>query len=264
MADLSDVLNLIYDQVADVIYPDGPLEQSIINQDVTIVKGWPIRNKLDDQLVIGKNIVSIFPTNKERISKVQTFRDWKDVEALPKTLSATIVNDNKVEISGTVSVPLSVMIIIDNAAYAYQVLESDSLNSIAFNLAQIIPGASSSGSTIQVFGSPKIEAKVIGQIIAGRELGRQEREFMISCWCPNVETRDQLFPPIDIFFRENYQFTLPDGFVCHFFYSHSEYSDSFEMQDLFRRDLFIKVMYASTSSKSYSELGETTQNIKII
>ena len=261
MADLSDVLNQLASMVATAVYPNGYSLPSVASVDVTIFPGWPIRNKLDDQMNAGNALVSIFPTNKEKdITKF--FRDWKQSTVTAPTLTATVVNKTVV-IGGMVSVPQSVMVIVDGIGYAYQVLALDTLDSIAAAIALLIPDSTSSGAIVSIPSAGNIGADIGTQGTAGQSLGMQDREFMVTCWCPSPVIRSLLAPPIHKYLSINWQVPLNDNFYCRIFYSHTNEMDGVELSNVYRRDLFFRVQYETTNTATFATVTQAYANAYI-
>jgi len=260
MADLSDVLDMIYDNAVLAIYPDGTNNPSVANVDITIVKGWPIREKLDETLRSGKAMVSIFPTSEEK-TVTHYPRDFKPLNKSAPTLTA-VVSGQTVTIGGTISVPQAIMININgrHPGYAYQVVDSDSLDSIASALAALIPAASSIGNVITIPGANPITTGITTSYTAGQELGRQERVFKIIIWSPTPTLRPVISAPIDIYFRKNYQIPLSDGFYSHIWYSKTSEEDDLQVPFIYRRDLSFRVQYATTNVEIFTTITDPYVN----
>jgi hypothetical protein len=260
MADLSDVLNVLVGMVEQAVYPNGTSQPSVAGVDVSIFPGWPIRNKLDDEMKAGRAMISVYPTNKEKdVTKFE--RVFQEVESIPATITATVVG-NVITFGGVISVPQAVMIVVDGVGYSYQVLITDTLDDIATALSLLVPGSVPSGSTLTIDFNNSLVARIVTQSKAAEELGRQERVFQISCWCNNPTTRSLLAPPIDIFFRLNYRFVLPDGFYCHMFYDHTNETDDLEIPLIYRRDLFFRVQYATTNTQLFTTIASNVLNVE--
>lgn len=262
MADLSDVLETLYQQTITAVYPDGLSSPSVAGVDVTIVKGWPVRNRLDEQMKSGKALVSIFPTNKEKV--VTKFeRKFQTVSVSDPTLSAG-VSGNTVTIGGTVTVPQSVMVIVDGIGYSYQVLITDTVDTIASALAGLIPNAIAVDNVITITDFHSLNARIATASLAAEELGRQEREFMITCWCPTPAIRSLLAPPIDKYLRINYLPVFSDGFVGMTFYSHTDETDHLELMSVFRRDLYFRVQYATTNTEEFMTIAQPVLDVSFV
>lgn len=248
MADLSDVLDTLCEGVQTAVYPNGTSQPSVTGGQIIIVPGWPIRNQLDDTMKSGACFVSVFPTARERVT-TKFPRDWQTVSIAAPTLTATIV-DNTITIGGTVTVPQAVMVISNDVGYAHQALITDTLDDIAAALAALIPGASATGSLITIADSYRLITRITVQAQVAQRLGMQRRDFMITCWCPTPDLRKTLAPYIDIYFRQNFQIALSDGFYCHIWYSGTHEIDEIELVNIYRRDLIFSVQYETTFTQS--------------
>src|SRR6267154_3623897 len=212
MATLADVLTTLTQNVKAAIYPNGTSNPSTAGVDVTVIDGFPIRNRLDQILLAGKALVSVFPTNKSKI--VTKFeRVFQEIDPGIATLTADVLGVT-VTIGGVVSVPQNVVLIVNSAAYSYTVLESDTLDSIALNLSLLIPGATALANVITLDNPYSVTARIVTQGTAAYELSRQERIFSICCWSTSVSVRDNLLNPIDQYLKLNYRLILPDNFYC--------------------------------------------------
>jgi len=264
MASLGQVLSVLTQNAANAVYPNGLMQPSTAGVDTTIISGWPIRNKIDEVLSAGKALISVFPTSKVKI--VTKFeRVYQEITVNTPTLTATVLN-NTITIGGTVSTPLSVMAIVNNIGYSYQVQTGDTLNSIATNLALLIPGATAVANVITITGVYSLDAKVITTGTAAYELSRQERVFLVRCWATSPTIRDNLMNPIDIAFKVNYRIVLPDGFYGIVFPMESPqpFLDDWEKQLMIIGNLEYKVQYATTVTEDFYTIGDTIENLEVV
>ena len=261
MADLTDVTNALVGLVEQAVYPNGLLQPSVAGVDVSIFAGHPIRNKLDDTMQAGKAMVSVFPTNKER-DVTKFFRDFKDESYVPNTITAEVVNDT-VTIGGTVSVPQSVVIIVDGVSYGYPLLITDTVDSIAASLSSLITGSTVLGSVITIPFDKTLVARIAVTVNVVQELGRRERVFNITCWTNDPSIRALLAPPIDILLQKNYRFVLPDGVYCHVWYDHTEEIDDLQIPLIYRRNLFYRVQYATTNTEQATSITSVIANVEL-
>lgn len=262
MADLSDVLDMIYQHIIYVLYPNGATNPSIADVDITIVKGWPIRQKLDEVMRARKVMISIFPGNEER-NTTRFLTDFKPLNKSAATLTA-IVSEQTITIGGTVSVPQAIMVRVDdrNPGYAYQVQENDSLSDIAMALAAIIPNASAVDNVITVTGAHKLSTGIATAYTAGQSLGQQERIFKITIWSPTPDLRSVIASPIDIYFRKNYQIPLNDGFYARLKYVRTSETDDIQIPLIYRRDLNFRVEYETTSIESFTTITDVSTTLQ--
>lgn len=258
VADLTDVLNTLSSLVATAVYPNGILQPSVAGVEVTVCPGWPVRTVLDDQLLLGHAMVSIFPTNQERI--VTKFeRAFQPLSQTPATLTLTILN-NTVTIGGTVTVPQAVSFIVNYVGYAYQVLITDTLTTIAAGIAALIPGATSVGPVVTITGVFSLDARVATPYSAIEELNRQERVLMITCWCTTPTIRTALGSAIRVYLDQQYRIPMTDGIYANMWYSHTNEIDMLEKSLVYRRDLNYKIQYATSATETTTTITDSYLN----
>lgn len=264
MASLGQVLTVLTNLVTNAVYPNGTSSPSTADVDTTIIAGWPIRNKIDEILRANKALISVFPTNKQKV--VTKFeRIYQPVTVTAATLTAT-VGSNTITIGGTVSVPQAVTAIVNGTGYSYLVLINDTLSTIAAGLAALIPGASAVGAVITLSNPYSVEARIATNATAAYELSRQERVFLIRCWTTSPIVRDNLMNPIDIAFKENYRVVMPDGFWAPIFPMEAAepFMDDWEKSLMVIGNLEYKVQYATTKTDSFTTITDTIQNVQIV
>lgn len=254
MADLSQVRDTIAQNIATAIYPNGTSQPSVCGVPVTINSGWPIGTVLDKQLQMGNAMVSVYPTNQNRImTKFQ--RIYAPNIFTPATLTLTVSKQN-VTIGGTVSVPQAPMIILNGIGYAYQVLINDTLESIAAALAALISGATSNGNVITLPNYYSIITRIASNYTASEELAREDRIFMITCWCPNESVRYLLGQAIDIYMKLNYRQVMPDNYFAQVFWHKTDDTDQLDKALIYRRDLMYTIQYATTYTGNFTPVTD--------
>jgi hypothetical protein len=264
MASLMDVLNVLTQNVTNAVYPNGTGNPSTAGIDVTIISGWPIREKVDQILLSGNALINVFPTHKVKI--VTKFeRVYQAVTIIPATLTATVI-DETVTIGGTVSTPQAVTIIYNGTGYSYQVLISDTLDSIATALAALIPGATAIGPVITTVGAYQLIGRIATSATAAYELSRQDRVFLIRFWTTDPAVRDNLINPVDVYFKKNYRIVLPDGFygITWPMEAPDPYMDDWEKSLMLIGNLEYKVQYPTTSTDIFTTITDTIQNVEIV
>lgn len=262
MPSLDSVRTTVANMVENAVYPNGTSQPSVINVPVTVMEGFPIRTELDITVLAGNGFVSVFETNKERV--ITTFqRIFQPITQTAATLTAT-VNSTTVTIGGKVSIPQSLMVVVNGKGYGYQVLSNDTLNSIATNTAAMIPGASANNNVISIPSAYDLQARIATPYSAGEELSRVDREFMISCWTNNPTDRATLGAAIDVYMKMNYRVTLSDGFVGQVFYSHQNQIDSLEKSEIYRMDLFYIIQYPTTYIQSFTTITDPFANVEVV
>lgn len=256
MSDLSQVRDTIAQNLQTPIYPNGVNSPSVAGVPVTIVAGWPIRTNLDKELQQGRAMVSVYPMSQERImTKFQ--RNYIPNTITEPTIFLTVDSAAEtVTITGSISIPQVVSIIINKIGYAYAVLTNDTLNSIAQNTANLIPGATAINNVIYLTGAYSIVARVSSSYSASKELARVDRLFMISCWCPNENIRYLLGSAIDIYMKDNYRIPMPDNFFAQVFYHNTNDTDLLEKSLIYRRDLNYTIQYATTITSDFITISD--------
>lgn len=260
MADLHDVLHMLTEQIEKAVYPNGIDQPSVIGKKVSIFEGWPIRNVLDDIVKNGNCAISVYPTESARPSPIQTDRSFKKVERETPLITVS-VSGNNVLIGGIAEVGRAIMVFVRNLSYSYVVVEEDTLQTVAQNLALLIPNASVIGTIVIIDNANNVSAKVISKISYVQELGRLDVIFKISFWCPDQQTRSKLVTPVDTYLRINNQIALPDGIYSRLWPMKPTYLDSLQLQGIFRYDLNYKVMYATTNIEKFTEIGDVILNL---
>lgn len=263
MASLSQVLSTLTGHVTTAIYPDGTSSPSVANVDTTIISAFPIRNEIDAILNMDKALVAVIPTTKNKI--VTKFeRVFQDVEISEATITA-VVNGATITIGGTVSIPQSVVAIVNSSTYSYKVLEDDTLEDIAANLTLLIPGATCLGTVITLDNPYRVTVRIATGGVAALELSRQERIFSICCWTTSLDVRDALLASVDEYLKLNFRLILPDNFYCMVWPMETAQplQDSLQKQRMIIGNAEYKIQYATTYTRPFTTIADTIQNVTI-
>lgn len=248
MANISDVENALVNIAQTVIYPNGIGNPSIAGVDVRIFPGWPIPANLDADLTAGKANVSIFPTTIER-NTTRFSLDWEDQSITAATLALSL-DDEDITVSGIVSIPQTCMVVYNNTPYSYAVQSNDTIDSVATNIANLIPGASATGAVITTTGAYQLSANISTEGSSIQEIKRQSRVFRITIWAPSDTIRTTLESALDVNYAINRRITMPDLFIAYVVYSGTHVHDSAEKANLYRTDLLYTVEYATTNTET--------------
>lgn len=262
MADCSDVESVFVSTIAQVLYPNGTGNPSIVTAPCKVYRGWPIPANLDTDLAAGAINVSVFPMAVEQ----RTTRYPRTYQTLTKpTVGLTLtVSSDTITVGGTPTSPLNAAALVNNKGYIYAVQSGDTLNSIATGLAALInadTSASSSGPVITIPAAKQLVARVGGVGTVIRETKRQKKGFQISFWCPNPTLRDQVVPPVDQALADIDFLTLPDGSSGWLRYERTVPSDRVEREGLYRRDLIYSVEFGTTETLSAAQIVVELFNI---
>lgn len=259
MADLSDVVDKLGSQVESIVYPNGTSQPSIAGIGIQIGPGWPLENELNDYLVAGNVMVSIFPTAMERDKT--TFQRTDIVSSVNTPTLTVTVSSNTVTVGGTVTLPQSVMLIVNKVGYAYAVLNADTLSTIASALAALIPGATAVGPVITISGAYSIVGRIAVQAQLVEILSRMDRVFMISVWAPTRNLRTLVAKALKTSLDATPRLTLADNTDCQVVYKSTYENDTLQRSRLYRRDLCYRILYMSTATTTAMTVTDVNSTI---
>ncbi len=254
MADSFDVMTALAALATTFVYPAGTSAPSVTGSDIICYPGWPTQSVLDNDLLATKSHVSVYclpggqnttryPTNNQRIS------------AAPATL-AWAVSGITATLSGTVSTPQNVAIIVDNVPYVYGVQTTDTLDSIAAALAALIAvnrACTTAGSVISIPASSTIVARVGTVSTVAAEWSRQKEVYQITVWCSTPANRKAILSAIRTGLAPMRFITMPDGFGARVRYRNGTPVDETQKALLYRYDLFYEVEYATTVTRTAAQ-----------
>ena len=186
MADLSDVENALVAVIAQVFYPTGIGQPSVLGASVRIYRGWPSRPELESDLRTGVVNVSVYALSREEpVTRFQS--DWRPLAGPSAPTLNLAASGNAVTVGGVVQTPQNVAIIVDGrAGYAYGVRAGDTPVSIATALAALIasdwPGTTSTDAVVTVPGAETLAGRAGTFGVSIRELKRQRRDIQIALW----------------------------------------------------------------------------------
>ncbi|HUB90954.1 MAG TPA: hypothetical protein VMA74_14610 [Dyella sp.] len=265
MADIDDVLNALETTIAGVVYPNGLAQPSAIGVPAAIYPGWPTSSQLDADLRAlgtggpGKIHITIFPRPQEKNTTRYIGLQYEQQAFNAPTLVLTI-SGQQVTITGTVSTPQNVALIVSNQAYTYAVQAADTLASIATALAQQIAGATAAGAVITLPLSARITAARAGASGTMSALTKQQqREVQITIWADTPEHRSAAAQPIDSALSAITWLQLPDGTSGRLRYVSTPVDDINQKANLYRRDLLYTVEYFTTNTITATEVIVTEQ-----
>ena len=266
MANISVVEDTLVNLVSGILYPNGTSNPSIVAsvRNIYIYAGWLIPESFQSNMQNNSDAhVTIFPTNMGR-NTTRFRQEWIENTINPPTLTATLSGD-QVTINGTVTIPQAVMIIVNNIGYAYQVLSTDTLDTIAASLSALIPNSSSLFNVITINGAFSIIPRITQSGIASKEVKRQEVLFNVITWSKSRDTRTDVSNPIEIGLGKLSRFLLPqDNYWAPILYNgikdHEELQKSIP---IYRRDLIFKIEYPTIIEMNTSTITDEISNIEI-
>lgn len=264
MADLIDVENALVALAVQVLYPNGTAQQnSTAGMPVKVYPGWPQANQLDQDLKVGICHVTVFPTAIER-NVTRYPKEWQPLEQHPETITMT-VSGRTITVAGSIPSPFyaqNVAVLANNLVFVYATQQGDTMTGIASALAnqiaQAIPGATSSGAVITLPATANLqEARVGAAGTAVREIRRTERVFMITAWCDTPSHRDALCAALDGNFALTERLFMPDQMAARMIYRNSPVFDANQKSLLYRRDLNYSVEFATTQTSDQAQTSSS-------
>jgi hypothetical protein len=260
MSDIFDVQTALATLAQQAIYPNGLSNPSVANCNVKIFPGWPIPNSLDADLTAQNAQVSIYSTE---IARATTRFDTKWQTTVFNTPTITLsINQTTITINGTISTPQTCVIVTNGMnVYAYSIQSNDTLNSIASNIATIIPHAIAAGNTLTISYIKKLSATVSTTGISAREVAREKRLFKVTAWCPNPIARMQIGESIAETYGSTYRLGMPDGYYGNLSYASSHEIDELERVKCYRRDIDCFFEYALTQTETNYSVAFNIINI---
>lgn len=267
MSDLSDVEDVLVNQIQEILYPNGVNQPSAVSSvpNIKIYAGWPFPANLQPEIKNNIVHVSIYPLTANK-NTTRFHRVWMERSRNLATVFAT-AGDTTVTITGNVySNPLqTVMVIVNKIGYAYTVVSGDSPNSIAANLAALIPGSSALANVLTIPSAFSLEAKVNVQGDVSLEQKRQEQQMMVTIWSALPSTRRDVAIPIDIGLGSLDRLSMPDGFYARIVHTSTrEHDESYEKTTIYRRDLIYQIEYATTVADKAYEITDSIENTEIV
>lgn len=265
MADFTDVADALVSVIAQITYPNGTSQPSIVNAPVLVYQGWPNSVQLDKDLKADKVHVSVWPTPTERETATR-IPEWQTLSIATPTLTMT-ASAGEVTVGGTAGAGQNAALIVDGKPYVHAVQTGDTLTTIATALAALISAdrpATSAGAVVTIPDAHTVEARTGGTGTSIRELRRQEKVFQISVWANCHEKRDPVASRVDATLAGIYRLSLPDGTQGILRYRSSNQIDNTQKNGIYRRDILYAVEYAVTESRTDTQIvtGQTSIGVE--
>jgi hypothetical protein len=260
MADIGDVRQALAQIIGGLVYPMGvppgiAPPAPLIGAPVRVYAGSPEREALDADLAVGIVNISVEighdGENRTRFPVVDQV-----IAANPPSL-AWAISGVGATLSGTVTVPQNVALIVDGSAYLYAVQATDTLASISGALAALIAvdqPASATGAVVTIPASHQIIGRVgtVGQTL--REVARELVSVHVTVWAPSQNLRQATAAAFEPNLRDLRRFPLPDRSVAQIWFERSDDDDQLEKAALYKRNALYKLEYASTIAGSAAQI----------
>jgi hypothetical protein len=251
MADMTEVADVLVGIVAAAVYPNGTGQPPAGGVQAKIYQGWPDPAQLQTDLAAQIAHVSVWPTPKTKIT-TRRMPEWQQLVAPAPTLVA-VVAGTSFTLSGTVSTPQAVALIIDGKDYAYGVQVADTLATIATALAALInvdQPASAVGAVVTIPDSHQVVARIVANGVSAKEVSRESRIFTVSIWADCFDRRDALAKVIQPVLADLTRLDLPDGTDATVELAGSAQVDSEQKQGIYRRDIDLAIDYPTIVTRT--------------
>lgn len=262
MASLSDVQNAMVNAIDAVVYPNGDNNPSIINKNVYIFAGDPLKLDLDALLLNGQAVISVFAQK----GMTRNTTRIRDTFADPIISSATIFLDviaNTITISGSVTAGQVAVAIVNGIGYAYMAQAGDALNTIAAQLASLIPDASTLNNAITINNTYDIQARVSVPGTMRRILQSEEGVFRARVITTSHEDRETLGNALQLAFLKlepRYYLAMPDGVSASIRAKGVEEINTYELDLAFVRDYLYLVEYHAVDVEEFQTITDPIIN----
>jgi hypothetical protein len=270
MATISDLRAAIAQAVGGMLYPAGiPAGTNppspVAGCPVRVFQGWPEREAIDADMAAGivDVTVNVLPggVNTTRYPEVDV-----PISIAPPTL-AWEVEGTMATLSGTVSTPQNVGLLVDRQAFIYAVQPTDTLDSIVAALAALINAVrptSVAGPVMSIPGSHSIIGRAGGVATTLREVGRQRVSVQILVWAPSEALRNAAGGAIEPALRSLRRIGLADQSIAMIWFGEVDDNDDAAKSDIYRRTLRLSAEYASTIVSTAAQILSFVENVRQI
>jgi hypothetical protein len=267
MADLTDVENYLVNTIAAAIYPDGTDEPSVAGIDAMVYAGSPSPSQLDADFSPSNTSVRAHITVNHLMDRDASdlLNGWQTVSINSPTLTLTVDDiANTITVGGVVSSPQNCAIKVNAIVYHYAVQIGDTLETIATNIAALIPNASALLTVITIPNAYLLITRVGKTGRAINAVGQQQAVFKISVLAPSYIYRMSFSKAIQSYLDNNYRFVLPDTTGANMVYKNTRQFDDYQKTIIYRRDLMYQVTYYTTIERDFYTIIDTPINISYV
>ncbi|CAN7328838.1 hypothetical protein LJR084_001919 [Variovorax sp. LjRoot84] len=251
MADMTEVADVLVGLIAAAVYPNGIGQPPAGGVQAKIYQGWPDPGQLQTDLAAHIAHVSVFPSDKVKIT-TRRMPEWQQLVAPAPTLAAEVVGTD-ITLSGTISTPQAVALIIDGKDYAYGAQAGDTLSSIAAALAAQVAvdqAATSVGPVISIPGAHRLVARIVANGTSAKEVSREARIFTVSIWADCFDRREPLAKVITPVLADLTHLSLPDGTDATVEYMGSRQIDTEQKHGIYRREIDLSIDYPTIVTRT--------------
>lgn len=259
MATITQVIETLASIIADLVYPNGENQPSIIGTPINIIPGWPVKNALDTMLADGTSVISVYTDNNERNAN-KFFPIWFS-GAPPVSTLKFVSAGSTVTFYGTPTPGDNVFVNCLGENYNFPIVSGTTLTNIAAYFA-IQTGGTSSGASFTV---PDARVIKVGIAVKGSqycEVKRQKLSIKAIVWASTPQVRDQIVQVLEPELGNLSRFVLPDNFYAVIMHGKNQLFDKWEMKDIYRQDLIYYIEYPSTLTQDAWTITDVITNVE--
>jgi hypothetical protein len=265
MSTISDVQNAMVQIIADAVYPDGTSSPSVTGTSIYVYPGDPVKANLDIDLKAGLSHVAVFAQQgmSRNTTRLRDLYCDQDVEIATIIL---VVNNNTVTVNGIVTVGQSAMVIVDGTGYSYMAQEGDTLDSIASELADLIPNSSAVANVVTINTALSIVARTTVPGTMRRILTSEEGIFRARVIAPSHEFRETIGDALQIAFATltpRYYMLMLDGISASIRSKGIDEKNPYELELGFLRDYLYLVEYHTVQVNSFYTITDAYADVEI-
>lgn len=260
MSTLNDVQNAMVQVIADAMYPNGTNQPSITGSTIYIYPGDPVKSDLDSDLKAGISHVSVFAQQGMNRNTTR-FQDLYCDQQIDTATIILVVNNNTVTITGTITVGQSAMVIVDGIGYAYMAQQGDTLDSIATQLALLIPNSSAIANILTINNALSIIGRTTVAGTMRRILNSEEGIFRARVIAPQHATRETIGSALQIAFatlNPRYYLVMPDGISASIRPKGIDERNPYELELGFLRDYLYLVEYHTVQVSTFYTITDAS------
>lgn len=246
MASVLEVQKKLAELIEPIIYPNGTGSPSIINKDIKIIDGYPVKDTLDKWLDAGKAMISISTIEKSDQNTTRYTKRWQSISAPDATVEMVLGDDYVITITGVAADEQVATIKTSSEVASHQISAGESMNDIAAALGVQLTGAVVVDNTIAIPNEFNIQlgVGVLGKV--AKEIKRQNKRFCVTIWTPTYIDRDAIGEAIDVYLSDIERFVLPDDFYARIIYNGTVDIDDEQTHRIYKRELEYLIEYATT------------------
>lgn len=265
MADIYDVLKAMAEIAASALYPNGSDKPSSVGPACRIYTGWPIGQRLDEDLARFQIVhVTLYPMRGSSSNVPQPLSSPVCAESPSRGVTVTVTGSS-VNISGAPVAGEFVTIVVDGSRVFSRGGNSPA-EIAALLLADVIsayPGSTASGGTLIIPMAKSIAVRrgAPGKMVSTvRRIGQQ---IMVTVWAASPELRASVGTAVASALINAYRIDLDDHSQARVTFVRMDDWDNRENAHLYRRDLVFMAEYAITETYDAVEVTSFNGEIEI-